>query len=93
MGIKCQVCGSEENVVVCNSVLGAALSIAYCSRCVHDELATWGEIVGTVHACGGFDHLAPWAEQIIDRSLVFHEKKRADVSREMLLFDSKHLDG
>ena len=35
---KCQVCGSEENVVVCNSVLGAAMSVAYCSRCVHDEL-------------------------------------------------------
>ncbi len=79
----CDVCGSANNVVICNSVLASPISYAYCERCLSEELSPWHDIVGTVFACGGFDHLAQWAKDSIDHSLVFHGKTRAEVEEEV----------
>lgn len=86
--LKCEVCGSEENVIVSTSVLGHGMAVAYCGRCRHDDLATWNEIVGAVYI-SGFDHLAPWADRIITRSMIFHGKKKSDVLDEINRMDAE----
>jgi hypothetical protein len=64
------------------------MSEAYCQRCLNEGFEAWYVIVATVAACTlGYEQppedwrtaLAPWAVEIIDRSLIFHQKTSQDL--------------
>lgn len=73
----CEVCGKEAPVVVAASTLGACSS-AYCEECFNEGLEPYSDIVGTVWYIG-WDDLAVWAKDKIERTLKKLGKTKEDV--------------
>lgn len=63
----CEVCGKEAPVVVAASTLSSCSS-AYCEECLNEGLEPYSDIVGIVW-CVGWDDLAVWAKDKIERTL------------------------
>lgn len=76
----CEVCGKEAPVVVAASTLSACSS-AYCEECLNEGLEPYSDIVGTVW-CVGWDDLAVWAKDKIERTL-----KKLGKTKEAVLAD------
>jgi hypothetical protein len=85
--LTCGTCG-DPAVGVCSVLLAQPISNTYCRRCLREGLESWWVIVATVDVCtNGYDRppeewreeLAPWAVEIIDRSLAFHGKTDRDL--------------
>jgi len=88
---SCEVCG-QSAIGVCSVLLAQPCSAAYCRRCLTEGYEIWWVVVGTVASCTlGYDlpprswrdALAPWAIEIIDRSLTFHNKTEAELVAEV----------
>jgi hypothetical protein len=90
--MKCDVCGSEENVKQKPSIIGAPFDVNYCSRCRHDELESWDALVAMVKIAGGFNYLDEKIFRLVPRTLVFHGKRKRDVISE-IEFATDHMDG
>lgn len=73
----CEVCGKEAPVVVAASTLSACSS-AYCEECLNEGLEPYSDIVGTAW-CVGWDDLAVWAKDKIERTLKKLGKTKEDV--------------
>lgn len=73
----CEVCGKEAPIVVAASTLGAC-SNAYCEECLNEGLEPYNDIVGTVW-CVGWDNLAVWAKDKIERTLKKLGKTKEDI--------------
>lgn len=76
--MKCQVCGGEDDVVVCGCHLAQPISVAYCQRCLQEGIEEYDLIVSLVSFLGRTG-VADWAQDIIDRSLIFHGKTWEDL--------------
>lgn len=73
----CEVCGKEAPVVVTASTLSSRSS-AYCEECLNEGLEPYSDIVGTVW-CVGWNNLAVWAKDTIERTLKKLGKTKEDV--------------
>lgn len=50
---KCDVCGKEDEVLVCSSSMGA-VSFAYCEDCFNKRLEPYGAMVACISMAGHF---------------------------------------
>jgi hypothetical protein len=91
---QCNACNDEPAVGICNVLLGQPMSIAYGRQCLTDGIEAYFVILATVGACtedydlpptetAARQNMAPWALEIIDRSLQRHGKTWQDVERDL----------
>lgn len=73
LDLQCEVCKQEAAVGVSSCMLAQPISVAYGENCLSRGIEAMYIIIGTIY-CIGKDRaaFAPWALEIIDRSLEFH---------------------
>ena len=71
--LECDVCKQEPAVGVASCMLAQPISIAYGKNCLDRGIEARFIVISTIY-CIGRDRaaFAPWALEIIDRSLDFH---------------------
>lgn len=73
----CEVCGVEPAFCVA-AVPGVPYSAAYCLRCLQANAHPWWLVVTNTAIVGGYEHAAPWWQEIVDSTISHHGKTRAE---------------
>lgn len=86
----CEVCGRVTDVVVASSTFGPCTN-TYCEECLADGLEPYSEVVGLVW-CIGWDDLATWAKDKIERTLKKLGKTKEDVMADVEATEKEFLE-
>lgn len=69
----CECCKSNQAIGVA-SIPGVPMSISWCQDCLEAGIAPYDIVVANTACCGGFDQVAEWWSELVERSLQYHKK-------------------
>ena len=79
----CDCCRKEPAIGVA-AMPGMPMSIAWCMKCLDAQVIPYWAAVANTAMIGGMDGAAPWWCEVVERTLAYFSKDRAEFENEVL---------